>query len=137
LSKFPLDWMIEEAKTAGLRIHTAMRNHLVLGHERKGSGQQYVAPDPNGRLHDSMTAGWRVLEWLPKRAKWREDAGRRTVAGWYLPRAEPRPIPEGARIHYSVIARRDANPCYRPANLPIAFEIEKSTTAGSDQTEPV
>jgi uncharacterized protein (DUF2235 family) len=32
LSKFPLDWMIAEAVEAGLHVHTAMRNHLVLGH---------------------------------------------------------------------------------------------------------
>ena len=135
LSKFPLDWMIAEAKTAGLRIHTAMHNHLVLGHERKGSNQQYVAPDAKGCLHDSMTAGWRVLEWLPKRVKWREYSERRSFAGWYLPDAEPRPIPECARIHYSVIARREANSHYRPLNLPKKFQIEEASGARSSQAE--
>lgn len=124
LSKFPLDWMIAEAKEAGLRVNTAMRNHLVLGHERQGSAHQYVAPDPNGMLHDSMTAGWRPLEWIPKNNKWKEDPQRRSIAGWYLPRGEPRLIPDGARIHHSVITRQQRDPAYHPPNLPANFEVE-------------
>jgi uncharacterized protein (DUF2235 family) len=119
LSKFPLDWMIEEAKAAGLRINTGMRNHLVLGQKRKGSGRQYVPPDPIGPLHNSMTTGWSMLEWLPKNLKWRE---------WYRPHAEPRSIPEGARVHHSVVARKNADSTYRPPNLPEKFEIEASTS---------
>ena len=134
LSKFPLDWMIGEARVAGLRVDTAMCNHLVLGHERKGSRRVYVAPDPNGCLHDSMTAGWQMLELFPKRVKWREWPECRSVAGWYLPTAEPRLIPEGARIHWSVIARKEANARYRPPNLPLNFSIEG---AGDDNPSPL
>jgi uncharacterized protein (DUF2235 family) len=130
LSKFPLDWMIEEAKRAGLRINTAMRNHLVLGRERQGSTHRYVPPDSDGHLHDSMTAGWRPLEWIPKSAKWKESPQRRSFAGWYLPRGEPRPIPDGALIHHSAIARRDREgSTYRPPNLPATFEIVNSHDA--------
>jgi hypothetical protein len=129
--------MIGEAEAAGPRIQTAMRNHLVLGHERKGSRQEYVAPDRNGCLHDSLTAGWKPLEWLPKRAKWKEWPERRVFAGWYLPRAEPRVIPEGARIHYSVIARKEADASYRPPNLPVQFEIEGPDHAVPNQSESV
>jgi len=31
LSKYPLNWLIEEAVAHGLKINVAMRNHLVLG----------------------------------------------------------------------------------------------------------
>ena len=124
LSKFPLGWMIGEARAAGLRVDTGMCNHLVLGHERKGSTRVYVAPDPNGCLHDSMTVGWQMLELFPKRVKWREWPDARSVAGWYLPKAEPRLIPEGARIHWSVLARKKVNTRYRPPNLPMKFSIE-------------
>jgi uncharacterized protein (DUF2235 family) len=118
LSKFPLDWMVEEAKRAGLRINTAMRNHLVRGQERKGGRNTYVPPDPNGCLHDSMTVGWRPLEWLPKSASLKESPDRQAFAGLYLPRGEPRVIPDGARIHHSVIARRKSDEKYRPPNFP-------------------
>jgi uncharacterized protein (DUF2235 family) len=132
LSKFPLDWMIKEAKAAGLRINTAMRNHLVLGEDRKGSSQEYVSPSPNGCVHNSMTAGWRVLEWLPKPTKWREGPEGPSFAGLYLPHAESRLISEGARIHYSVIARKEANSNYRPPNFPTKFEIEGADDTHSD-----
>jgi uncharacterized protein (DUF2235 family) len=124
LSKFPLNWMIAEAEAAGLRINVAMRNHLVLGRKRKGSRWEYVAPDPKGRLHDSMTLGWKILEFLPKRTSWKDWPDRRSLAGWYVPNCEPRFIAEGARLHWSVIARRDAYTRYRPPNLPVRFEIE-------------
>jgi uncharacterized protein (DUF2235 family) len=136
LSKFPLDWMIEEAKTANLHVNTAMRNHLVLGQERQGANNQYVAPNPEGQMHNSMTIGWSVLEWLPKRTKWREHPEGPSFAGWYLPRAEPRVIAEGARVHYSVIARRDADSNYRPPNLPEKFEIVGPHATGADRIEP-
>ena len=71
-----------------------------------------------------MTVGWRLLEWLLKATKWRERLDGPCFAGWYFPRAEPRVIPEGARVHYSVIARRDNDPSYRPPNLPVKFEVE-------------
>jgi uncharacterized protein (DUF2235 family) len=124
LSKFPLAWMIAEAAQAGLRINTAMRNHLVAGQAREESSHRYVAPDPTGKLHNSMTAGWVPLEWLPKRDKWKESPQRPSFAGWYLPRGEPRTIPDRARIHHSVIARRDRDPSYRPPNLPASFQVE-------------
>jgi uncharacterized protein (DUF2235 family) len=124
LSKYTLDWIINEAINAGLRINTAMRNQLVLGHERKGSRNQYVAPSATGPMHNSMTAGWEVLEWLPKPVKWRERANGSSFLGCYLPRGEPRLIGEGARVHYSVIARKEADPNYRPSNFPDKFEIE-------------
>jgi uncharacterized protein (DUF2235 family) len=123
LSKYPLLWMIEEAHAKGLLINRAMVNHLVLGHPRKGSNHSYVAPDATGKLHVSMTAGWKPLEWLPKRSKWQEWKQRRSVLGWYLPRAEPRAIPEGAFIHRTVFERIERLPYYRPVNLPSNYQV--------------
>ncbi|MBB5357050.1 uncharacterized protein (DUF2235 family) [Rhodanobacter sp. ANJX3] len=123
LSKYPLLWMIEEAHAKGLLINRAMVNHLVLGHPRKGSNHSYVAPDATGELHVSMTAGWKPLEWLPKNSKWREWKERRSVLGWYLPRAEPRFIPEGAFIHRTVFERIERLPGYRPVNLPSNYKV--------------
>jgi uncharacterized protein (DUF2235 family) len=37
-SRFPLDWMINEAEMHGLKINVAMRNNIVRGHRRTGGG---------------------------------------------------------------------------------------------------
>lgn len=130
LSKFPLDWMIGEATAAGLQISTAMRNHLVLGQARPGGTRQYVAPDAAGIAHNSLTLGWQIPEWLPKGAKWREFPASAAKRGWYFPRGERRLIPEGARVHASVISRLNSVSGYRPLNLPQSYEIESSGEAG-------
>ncbi|MBP2310696.1 T6SS phospholipase effector Tle1-like catalytic domain-containing protein [Azospirillum melinis] len=117
LSKFPLAWMIEEAHRHGLHVNDAMVDHLVHGRPRPGSRHSYVAPDATADMHQSMTAGWRLLEWLPKRARWREWTDREVRFGWYLPRSEPRLLPLGALVHRSVRERMKRIPDYRPINL--------------------
>lgn len=117
LSKYPLWWMVEEARTAGLRIEDGMFRHLVFGHTQPGGRHAYTPPDHQGHKHDSLTPAWRLLEWLPKNARWREWPADAPRSGWYLPRGEPRPIPEGALVHRSVFRRLEADPNYRPPNL--------------------
>jgi uncharacterized protein (DUF2235 family) len=77
LSKFPLRWMVEEAFAKGLLINRAMVNHLVLGYPRLGTLKTYTKPNSAAQIHNSMNALWSVLEWMPKRVKWREWAARR------------------------------------------------------------
>jgi uncharacterized protein (DUF2235 family) len=124
LSKFPLLWMIEQAQAAGLRMDRSLINHLGWGQPRAGSNHIYVAPDAAAELHVSLTGAWEILEWLPKQARWKEWPGRKSSFGWYLPRGEPRLIPEGALVHRSVLERRDKVPAYRPINLPANYTIE-------------
>jgi uncharacterized protein (DUF2235 family) len=133
LSKYPLAWMIEEAAAKGLLVNRAMINHLVLGKPRKGSRHTYVSPDFTGPIHNSMTLGWKLLEYLPKKAKWHEWPARRILLGWYWPCAEPRPVPENALIHWSAIARRDARIGYAPVNVAKSPPIEGAPPAGSDE----
>jgi uncharacterized protein (DUF2235 family) len=125
LAKFPLDWMIREATAQGLRINFAMRNHIVLGRPRAGSRSVFVKPDPAADSHDSLTWGWRSLEWIPKSSRWREWS-RREIGGLYLPQAEPRLIEDGqgtSLIHQSVVDRvRERS--YHPENLPERYNIE-------------
>ena len=118
LSKFPLLWMINQAKAAGLKTSTSMINHLVLGKRRRNSIRTYVAPNPAGLLHRSLKGLWWILEVLPKQTKWREWSRRWSLLGLYLPLGEPRLILEGARIHDSVFERMAQVPDYRPVNLP-------------------
>lgn len=124
LSKFPLRWMTQQAKAHGLNVNTSMFNHLVEGKARKGSQHEYVEPSADAQLHVSATGAWRILEWLPKKVKWREWPARKAMFGWYLPQCEPRLIPENAVIHASVLQRKMTLPAYQPQNLPKSFEVE-------------
>jgi hypothetical protein len=78
-------------------------------------------------MHVSLKGAWWILEFLPKRAKWKEWPERKAILGWYLPMGEPRPIPEGAIIHQSVVERQTKDPTYRPVNLSERYEIEEMT----------
>ena len=122
LSKYPLLWMIDEAAKCGLSVAAQTVKHLAWGVQRKGSPFTYVAPDFRGMLHNSMTAAWRILEYLPKSAKYREWPERKVQFGFYIPDAEPRLVPEGASIHASVLKRMEDFADYRPVNLPKKFE---------------
>jgi uncharacterized protein (DUF2235 family) len=129
LSKFPLLWMIDEATKCGLAVDPRTVNQLAWGVQRKDSPFSYVAPDILQAPHDSMTAGWRLLEWWPKRDKYKEWQSRRSFLGHYIPDAEPRPIPEGAFVHESVVKRMQAVPDYRPVNMPSRYQVVPMTAA--------
>ncbi|WP_348641025.1 DUF2235 domain-containing protein [Mesorhizobium sp. B2-5-11] len=126
ISKFPLDWMVDQAKAFGLQTNSRMLERLVFG-EGKGEGTMtFVSPHPLGIVHDSMTVGWKPLEWIPKSVKWREWK-RKSVLGFYLPQAEPRMIERQGRrplVHQSVLDRKAAIPAYKPENFPTAFDVE-------------
>lgn len=120
-AKLPLAWMVEQGRAHGLVYRETMVDRLVYGRNPQGSSRHYVAPDPHAPLHQSMNAAWRVLEYLPKRARHREWPGRRIVAGFYLPRGEPRFIAADAAIDPSVRERQRTRPGeapYAPVNLP-------------------
>ncbi len=123
LSKYPLIWMIQQAVDAGLDVSDRMLKRLAFGHRQTDDKYGYVPPDVSGQMHDSMNAAWRVLEWLPKRVRWREDKSLPSLFGWYLPRSEHRVVPEGAILHHSVIERKD-RAGYAPPNLPSTFQVE-------------
>ena len=61
-SKIPLEWMLREATAAGLMTDNG-RVDLVLGR----AGGDWVAPDVNGPLHESLTKAWWAAELVPKR----------------------------------------------------------------------
>lgn len=112
LAKIPLYWMIEQTKNFGLDFKTRTVNEIVLG---KREGKSYVPPNPQAGINDSMTFGWKMLEYSPRRKP--KDSLRASILGWTLPRSEARMIPEGALIHASVLARP-----VKPDNLPGDFK---------------
>lgn len=119
IAKFPLIWMAREAQSHGLELDESLFHHLAEGAPLPGGKKMYVAPDANGPIHDSMTAAWWPLEYLPKNRRWKRFPQRVETGGYYLPRAEPRKIPDGALVHYSVIERIAMG--YKPVNLPADF----------------
>ena len=121
-AKYPLGWMVDEARNHGLVFREAMVKRLVHGENPKnvksGSKRDYAAPSAEAKLHDSMTFGWKGLEYLPKRKKWHDDPAMQKEGGFYIPSKEPRYIPNDAIIHYSVLERTKLNDEYDPENLP-------------------
>jgi uncharacterized protein (DUF2235 family) len=122
LSKFSLIWMIGEAVKCGLAVDPSTVNQLAWGVQRKGSPFSYVAPDFMQDPHNSMSAAWRVLEFIPKADKYKEWKARKSFLGHYIPDAEPRPIPDDAFVHESVVKRMQAVPNYRPVNMPAHYQ---------------
>jgi uncharacterized protein (DUF2235 family) len=137
-AKYPLRWMIDEAVVHGLEISKSMYDHLVLGHPLPGGRRAYTAPDFTAKLHNSMNWAWSLLEGIPKRTTRRDWPQRQSVLGWYLPLCEPRRIDDGALVHHSVFDRVNADPNYRPVNLPPTDRVRIEGSAGKDarqQTE--
>lgn len=118
LAKIALHWMIEQTKATGLIYNTRTVNEIVLGANPK---KAYVAPDPHAAMHDSMNFPWACVEFIPRRR--RNVPGRYNFLGLTLPCFHGRPIPNDARIHRSVIERRDMGATDIP-NLPPGHRIE-------------
>ena len=129
LSKYPLLWMIEEAVKCGLKVDRRTVNQLGWGRQRKNSPFSYVKPGFLPDPHDSMTAGWRVLEYFPKKDKYKEWPQRKSVLGHYIPDAEPRVIPEDAFIHESAVEKIAKDPNYKPGNIPKTYRTIPMLTA--------
>ncbi len=121
-AKYPLGWMVDEARAHGLVFRETMVKRLVKGENpanvQTGSKRDYAPPTVHANLHDSMSVWWKLLEYLPKRKKWHDDPQVRKQGGFYLPLKEPRRIPPDAIIHPSVRERIDLQAGYAPGNLP-------------------
>ena len=111
-AKYPLAWMIDEARLHGLEFRETMVNRLVKGRNpadvKQGSKRDYSEPSPTAKLHDSMNVIWKILEYLPKFKKYHDDPQKKKEAGLYLPKAEPRYISSEANIDSSVYKRIEA-----------------------------
>jgi uncharacterized protein (DUF2235 family) len=131
LSKYPLLWMIDEAAAHGLAFNTQTINQLAWGIQRRGSPFSYVGPDFNREPHQSLRGAWQALEWLPKSDRYKEGKSRLSVLGHYIPNAEPRPVPDNAWVHESVIRRVEVVPQYHPINLPRRYRVVPLTAGPS------
>jgi hypothetical protein len=113
LSKIALQWMIAEATKAGLAIDLD-NAHKVSGEPSPVSVKglpDYVLPDNNATLHNSLEGTWWMLEVLPHR----DPHARKS---WHIPLGRKRKIPAGSWIHESVLTSK-----WRPPDLP-PHEVE-------------
>jgi uncharacterized protein (DUF2235 family) len=99
LSKVTLEWMLVEARDAGLIIDECKAN-MVLGRAHDDRTEiTYVEPNPAGLIHKSLHGAWWVLEILPH--EYFDYITRRTR--WRIPMGARRKIPEHSVI--SSVAR--------------------------------
>jgi len=125
LSKVALEWMLVEAKTAGLHIDPVKAN-IVLGRHRKPNSwmPDYVEPNPSAAQHESLRGAWWIAEYLPHR--YVDTSGGKPRVRWEIPRGQWwRPIPEGSLICESVF---EGQPGVNPKRLPETYTRVSTVT---------
>jgi uncharacterized protein (DUF2235 family) len=106
LSKLALAWMLREATAAGLLTDPARADSL-LGR----AGSSHAVPDPDAKLHESLTGLWNIAEFIPKRHyNWTEKKDERRMN-----RYRRRTIPDGSLIHESAYQRSGGYAARLPA----------------------
>jgi hypothetical protein len=115
--------MIGEAQEHGLHFNAQAINQLAWGKQRDGSPFSYGAPDCKKPVHVSLTPVWQLVEYLPKSDRYKEYNGRRSAMGYYIPRAEPRVVPEGSWVHESVVERAGLRGTKSIVALPTNYRV--------------
>jgi uncharacterized protein (DUF2235 family) len=115
LPNITLEWMIQEARKAGLAVVPA-RVDLVLG--RGDSAEPMLEPfykkPTKPKIHWSLNLLWWPLEFLPH-IFYDKDFG---TEHRRIPFGARRTVPRGALVHPTVIERlEDGNYKYKPSNL--------------------
>lgn len=124
LAKFPLQWMVEEAASAGLQISTKMEGRLIRGTAHGNSTIKYVTPSIEGKLHRSLTYLWWLAEIVPKFISRRETRPNWPFFLFYFPFGERRKIPENALVHWSALERENLKGDYLSKNFPKNYHLE-------------
>jgi uncharacterized protein (DUF2235 family) len=103
LSKVALEWMLAEAKLAGLLVDSA-KEAAVMGKTDK----MHVKPNPHADLHESLTGAWNLAEFVLKKTyDWKTGKYVRRMNLYHR-----RTIPPGSLVHDSAY-QRSANYCSR------------------------
>jgi uncharacterized protein (DUF2235 family) len=108
LSQFALEWMLVEARSAGLLIDTD-RALWALGYQQ---GSPYVRPNEQQPLHDALKGWWRLAEFVPK-----PHYDRATdKQGLRMNLSRRRTMPKAAHVHTSAYLRGESYARYIPAD---------------------
>jgi uncharacterized protein (DUF2235 family) len=106
LSKVTLEWMLQEATAAGLRVDFE-KAAIVLGEAKSSDtwAPDFVQPDPNAPMHRSLRGPWWILELLPH--KYVDMQSGSPVVRWRIPLGAPRQIPKNSVIYELAKPRMD------------------------------
>jgi uncharacterized protein (DUF2235 family) len=129
LSKLALDWMLQEAKNAGLFV-LAEKEQEVLG---AVATAKFVGPNPNACAHESLKGAWNIAEFIPKRHyNWKKKCEERRM-NFYRRRT----IPAGSLVHESVF-QRDGNYAKRvPGDVVLTSTLRKPLPGQPDPTDSI
>jgi len=121
LSQIALEWMLCEAVPLGLLVDP-VKADAVLGRipPAQVAPATPVKPDPAQKSHNSLTALWWILEFLPH--SYFDPVARR--AKWRIPFGARRTIPFGSVLHETVQDKLNVDHDYKPPNLPQNPTIE-------------
>jgi uncharacterized protein (DUF2235 family) len=98
LSKYALEWMLEEAKAAGLCVNEAAQAD-VLGN----TNTNFAQAKPDACMHESLKSWWRLAEFVPKRHwNWQSKEWEHRMNLF-----RRRTIPAGSMVHESAYLRGD------------------------------
>ena len=111
--------MLGEAISLGLLVDAGRANR-ALGRVPPAPP---IAPDPRGQMHNSLTAWWWTLEFLPH-SYYDPLLGR---PRWRIPLGAKRVIPDGSMVHSTVEEKMRVDSKYKPSNLPQNTTKEIST----------
>jgi uncharacterized protein (DUF2235 family) len=115
LSKISLEWIIGEARNSGLLVDDE-KVETVLG--RRGQG--FAKPDPNGRMHESLTRWWRPMEYVPK-PRW-NDVTKSTE--WRANRYRRRSFPVRPCVHDAAWERGEQYTTHLPRDAVRLSSVE-------------
>ncbi|MDP2733631.1 MAG: DUF2235 domain-containing protein [Hoeflea sp.] len=145
LAKIPLEWLYREAVAAGVLGDDKVFELLTHGAPSPGSAEPdperagdeaekrhkiYGAPDPLADINNSMTPGWALVEFLPRKVPKTSFYRQLQIGRCYFPVFDYRRVPEGARLHEAVIERLEKRPDYRPPNLPERYQVVATRAPG-------
>lgn len=140
LAKIPLEWLYREAKAAGIdgddRVFNLLTRSVEPGEDAEPAAGQardeaeknrrdYGGPDALAEINNSMNLAWGVVEFLPRKVPRTSFYRRVRIGKFYWPLFDRRRVPEGAKLHETVIERMDKRKDYKPPNLPRSYEVVK------------
>lgn len=115
LAKISLQWMLDEAGAAELKIDEEQLPMVFPVSEQSGLS----APDACGKMHNELDKlFWKIMQWVPRRYWLRDETSGQYNRRWdFSVTPLLRPIPDDADIHPTVYERMQKLSDYQPQNL--------------------
>ena len=117
LSAIALQWMVGEAKAAGLVLNPEMEKTVLPAQNEPDAA--YVAPYAGGPPHESLKGLWWIAEFIPKPYR---DPSANYEKRLMIHAGRHRYVASGANIHASVFERMKLVAYYKPQNLPAGYQ---------------